>query len=125
MAEYDSGCQKFVGSCDVCQQAKDPIHFKKNKVALHLWTVPDSPWVQMHADLFTMGKKTEQINTHTQLHKKILVMIDAFTKLVELAPLKDKEAKTVAAAIVATWTCRYTCPKQIITDSGREFCKKL
>ncbi len=35
----------FVGSCDVCQQGKDPVHFKKNKELFHLWTAPDSPWV--------------------------------------------------------------------------------
>ncbi len=45
--------------------------------------------------------------------------------LVELVPIMDKEAKTVAAAIVDTWICRYACPKQIVTGRGKEICNKL
>ena len=101
---------QFVGSCDICQQAKDPIHFKRNKEPLHSWTAPDSPWVHMHADLFTVGKKNKKG------HKYVLVMTDAFSKLVKLEPIPDKEAKTVATAIIDTWICRYACPKQIVTD---------
>ena len=110
---------QFVESCDVCQRAKDPVHFKKNKEPLYSWAAPDSPWVRMHADLFTVGKKSKKG------HKYVLVMTDAFSKLVELVPIMDKEAKTVAAAIVDTWICRYACPKQILTDRGKEFCNKL
>ena len=40
-------------------------------------------------------------------------------------PLKDKEAGTVARAIVDTWICRYSTPKVLVTDRGREFCSKL
>ncbi len=107
---------QFVGSCDICQQAKDPIHFKMNKEPLHSWTAPDSPWVHMHADLFIVGKKSKKG------HKYVLVMTDAFSKLVKLEPIPDKKAKTVAAAIVDTRICRYDCPKQIATDQRREFC---
>ncbi len=110
---------QFVGSCDICQQAKDPVHFKRNKEPLHSLAAPDSPWVRMHADLFTVGRKSKKG------HKYVLVMTDAFSKLVELVPLPDKEAKTVAAAIVDTWVCRYACPKQVVTDRGKEFCNKL
>ena len=52
-------------------------------------------------------------------------MTDVFSKLVEPVPIPNKEAKTVATAIVDTWICRYACPKQIVTDRGREFCNKL
>ncbi len=110
---------QFVGSCDVCQRAKYPVHFKKNKEPLHSWAAPDSPWVRMHADLFTIGKKSKKG------HKYVLVMTDAFSKLVELVPIMDKEAKTVAATIVDTWICRYACQKQFVTDRGKEFCNKL
>ncbi len=64
-------------------------------------------WVRMHADLFTVGKKSKKG------HKYVLVITNAFSKLVELVPLADKEAKTVAAAIVDTWVCRYACPNKL------------
>ncbi len=73
----------------------------------------------MHTNLFTVGKRSKKG------HKYVLVMTDAFCKLVELVPIPNKEAKTVAAAIVDTWICQYACPKQIVTDQGREFCNKL
>ncbi len=52
-------------------------------------------------------------------------MTDALKKLVELVPITDKDAKTVAATIVDTWICHYACPKQIVTDRGTEVCNKL
>ncbi len=110
---------QFVGSCEVCQLAKDPIHFKRNKEPLHSLAAPDSPWLRMHTDLFTVGKKIKNG------HKYILVMTDVFSKLVELVLLADKEAKTVAATINYTWICQYACPKQIVSDRGREFRNKL
>ncbi len=62
---------QFVSSCEVCLQAKDPIHFKRNKEPLHSLAAPDIPWVRMHADLFTVGKKSKKG------HKYVLVMTDA------------------------------------------------
>ncbi len=55
----------------------------------------------------------------------MLVITDAFSKLAELVPLKDKEAGTVAGAIVNNWICRYSTPKVLVTDRGRELCSKL
>ena len=55
-------------------------------------------------------------------HKYVLVITDAFSKLAELVPLKDKEEGTVARAIVDTWICHYSTPKVPKTDWGREFC---
>ncbi len=39
--------------------------------------------------------------------------------------LKDKDTGTVARAIVDSWICRYSTPKVLVTDRGREFCSKL
>ena len=68
---------QFVGSWEVWKQAKDPIHFKRNKEPLHSLVAPDSPWVRMQANLFTVGKKSKKG------HKYVLVMTDVFSKLVE------------------------------------------
>ena len=105
---------QLVGRCDVCQQAKDPIHFKKNMEPFHSLAAQDSPRVRMHANLFSVGKGKKG-------HKYVLVMMDAFSKLVELVPLTDKKAKTVAAVIDGTWICRYACPKKMWPTEGKSF----
>ncbi len=75
--------------------------------------------MRVHADLFLPG------SVSASGHKYVLVITDAFSKLVELVPLKDKEAGTVDWAIVDTWICRYLTPKVLVTDRGRECCSKL
>jgi hypothetical protein len=52
-------------------------------------------------------------------------MTDALTKYVELVPLPNKEADTVANAIFDKWYCRFGAPLDIVTDQGKEFCAKL
>ncbi len=76
--------------------------------------------MRVHADLFSPGAVS------AAGHRFVLVIMDAFLiKLAELVPFKDKEAGTVAKAIVDTWICIYSTPKVLVTDRGREFCSKL
>ncbi len=90
-----------------------------NREPLKPLEAPSEPNVRVHADLFTQGAIS------AAGHKYVLVITDAFSKLAELVPLKDKEAGTVARAIVDTWICRYLTPKVLVTDRGRKFCSKL
>ena len=46
-------------------------------------------------------------------------MTDALTKYVELVPLQNKEATTVAEAIFDKWICRFGAPLDLITDQGK------
>jgi hypothetical protein len=46
-------------------------------------------------------------------------------KYVELVPLPNKEATTVANTIFDKWYCNFHGPLEIITDQGKEFCAKL
>ncbi len=50
---------------------------------------------------------------------------NALTKYVELVPLPNKEANTVANAIFDKWYCHFGAPLDIFTDQGKEFCAKL
>jgi hypothetical protein len=52
-------------------------------------------------------------------------MTDALTKYVELVPLPNKEANTVANAIFDKWYWRFGAPLDIVTNQGKEFCAKL
>ena len=55
----------------------------------------------------------------------ILCMTDAFTKYVELVPIRNKEAATLAKAIFKKWICRHGCPLEVVTDEGNELCGQL
>ena len=52
-------------------------------------------------------------------------MTDAFTKYAELVSLKDKEATTVTKAIFEKWICRFSVPRQIVSDQGKEFVNSM
>ena len=80
---------------------------------------PTEPNHRVHADLFG------PLKTSDSGKKFILCMTDALTKYVELVPLPNKEADTVANAIFDKWYCRFGAPLDIITDQGKEFCAKL
>lgn len=54
-------------------------------------------------------------------NKYILSMVDDLTKFVEFAPMKDQMAETVAYTLYEHILCRYTIPKQIVTDNGSNF----
>jgi len=80
---------------------------------------PTEPNQRIHADLFG------PLKTSDSGKKFILCMTDALTKYVELVPLPNKEADTVANAIFDKWYCRFGAPIDIITDQGKEFCARL
>jgi transposase InsO family protein len=58
-------------------------------------------------------------------YRYILVITDVFSKWVELVPLENKEATTVAKAFFETWICRYSIPKVMLSDGGKEFCNQI
>ncbi len=92
--------EAFVAACKVCKESKDPPGMNATREPLKPLMAPSEPNERVHADLFTPGAVS------AAGHKYVLVITDAFSKLAELVPLKDKEAGTVARAIVDTWICR-------------------
>ncbi len=110
---------KFVQSCAVCQRANDPPAMHANRAELHPLPVPDVPNFRIHIDLYGPLKTSENGK------RSVMVMTDAFTKYVELAALRDKEAPTVAQAFFERWVCRFAAPKQVCSDRGKEFLNKL
>lgn len=52
-------------------------------------------------------------------------MIYAFSKDVELVALLNKESATLAYVIFEKWICRHSCPLEIVTNQGKEFCGHL
>jgi hypothetical protein len=110
---------KFVAECAVCQEAKSPPNRSAKEASLRPLPIPDMPNIRVHLDLFAVPRRSNEGN------KYVLVMTDAFSKWTELVAIPDKEALTVASAFFSRWICRWSCPKEILTDRGREFCNQL
>jgi Integrase core domain len=77
------------------------------------------PNQRVHADLFGPLKNADGDK------KFILCITDAFTKYVELVVLPNKEALTVATAILNRWICRHGLLLEFVTDQGKEFTNKM
>lgn len=54
-----------------------------------------------------------------------LTMIDRVTRWLEVIPLPDMRAETVANAFITHWIARFGCPSKITTDQGRQFESEL
>ncbi len=84
----------FVAACKVCKESKDPPGMNATREPLKSLAAPSEPNERVHADLFTPW------TVSAAGHKYVLVITDAFSKLAELVPLKDKEAGTVAPSSI-------------------------
>ena len=58
-------------------------------------------------------------------NKYVLVAADCFTKWVEVYGIPNQEAVTVAVKLVDEMFCRFSPPKQVHSDQGRQFESEL
>ena len=107
----------FILRCRICQEKGDP-KAKNALTPLRPWPAPSGPNTRVHGDLVGPFKS----NTD---NKHILVITCAFTKWVELVPIKNKEAGTVARAIFHEWICRWSVMELLVVDGGMEFANKV
>ena len=57
-------------------------------------------------------------------HRYIITFSDYFTKWIEVFPIEDKTAESVAAKI-KSFVNRHGPPHRILSDQGREFCNNI
>ena len=108
----------FVSRCLTCQRTKiGPAQHRQQP--LQPPPVPDMPNERVHMDLMGTFKTSEQGN------KFLLVITDAFSKYAVSTAIPNKEAKTVAKALHDHWICRFSVPKNLVSDRGREFCNQV
>ena len=107
--------KEFIARCGLCQRNKNR---KSLQSEMHPLSV-EKPFARVHIDLVGPLKKTERVNT------RILVMKDAATKFVVLAPIINKEASVVAESVMNKLICRFGIPNELFHDQGKEFINKL
>ena len=103
--------RKVLSQCLPCQRRKaaKPKHgFLRSKPPTHMHQ-------QVAMDFCGPYK------TSNEGYQYVLVIIDQFTKWVELIPCKSATAATVLDAFYTNVVCRFGVPEQLLTDNGSHF----
>ncbi|XP_037833532.1 uncharacterized protein LOC112450623 isoform X7 [Kryptolebias marmoratus] len=117
--------REFIAACPQCAQAKVPRH--RPAGLLRPLPIPSRPWSHVSMDFIT-GLPPSAGNS------VILTIVDRFSKMVHLVPLKKLPSSKEMAGIMAKEVFRlHGIPKDIVSDRGpqfvsrfwREFCKLL
>jgi len=61
----------------------------------------------------------------TRGNRYVLAIIDHFTRYLQLIPLPNKEAQTVADAFIKDYVTLFGPPRLLVADNGREFHNRL
>ena len=109
--------KEHIEACKECQASKP--WGRDQRVPLKPLPQPADPNHRIHVDLFG------PLAASGSGKKYVIVITDSFTKYVELAAIPNKEAGTVAKAIMDMWITRYSTPAEIVTDGGKEFANQL
>lgn len=80
---------KWCKQCEICQRRHDPISQPRAPLQQLLATRPGEI---VHADIMKLAKTPRR-------NKYVLVLIDAFTKFVNIYPISNQRAETVADII--------------------------
>ncbi len=110
-------CHHYVQSCETCMKHK---HLQK-KDRQQLNPIPVKNTVFSHWFVDVVGR----LKTTKHGYSYILTCIDSFSKLVEIIPLRDITAFTVAKALFENIICRYGCFETISSDRGTQFTSVL
>ncbi|KAF2890388.1 hypothetical protein ILUMI_15785 [Ignelater luminosus] len=108
---------KYVSECQSCSQRKTSPHLKQAPIQ----TFPEIfyPFERTSMDI------TGPFVTSNNGNKYLLTFQDHFSKYVEIIPLSDQKAETVAKEFVTKIVARHGASKQLITDQGTNFVSKL
>lgn len=104
---------KYVRRCKVCQQTKSDQ--QKPSGLAGAYRGVDRPFVMLSADL--MGPFPRSSSGH----KYILVVMDTFTKMPLLFPMREATASAVAKRLEEDVFLMFGIPSYIICDNGSEF----
>lgn len=108
--------KRFVQSCGTCNKHKKAT--RKARCPLTKYHA-GAPMERVHIDFLGPLPESSKGNAH------ILVMVDQFTKWVEIIPLPSQTAEMTAKAAVNEFFTRFGCPFQIHSDQGRNFESRL
>lgn len=103
---------RYVRQCRKCQEYKV---LQRAPAGLMHTTPAAYPWDVVSVDLVGPLPRSKKGNT------VVLVMQEKFSKWIELKPLRQATAPAVAKAFRERVVMRFGCPRQVITDYGKQF----
>ncbi|KAK3099869.1 hypothetical protein FSP39_010951 [Pinctada imbricata] len=109
--EMQEDVKLHVSMCHICAISKPPS--KSPRATLGQMLV-GAPLDRICIDILGPLPLTPRGNRH------VLVVMDYFTKWVEIYPIRDQSAQTCADRII-DFVCRFGCPLTIHSDQGRSF----
>lgn len=107
----------YVKKCQRCQKSKVG---KVPRAPLQIVDVASKPFDKIYIDI--VGPLTP---SNPSGCKYILSMVDDLTRFVAFAAIPNQTAETVAKALFEEILCRFSLPKQIISDNGGNFVAKV
>ncbi|VDI23541.1 Hypothetical predicted protein [Mytilus galloprovincialis] len=107
-----SDCINYVKSCHICNQNKK-AHINP-RAALSKFHA-GCPMERIHLDI--LGP----FNTSESGNRYVLMMIDQFSKWIEMAALPEQSALLIAQKFVVHFIVTFGCPLEVHTDQGRNF----
>ncbi|XP_042345404.1 uncharacterized protein K02A2.6-like [Plectropomus leopardus] len=103
----ESEIQELVTKCPECMQTRPT----QRKEPLMTTPLPQRPWQKIGADICEYAKKN------------YLIVIDYFSRYLEIAHLPDMTSGTTCARLKNIFA-RWGCPDELHTDNGRQFSSK-
>lgn len=105
-------CDVHVRTCEACARYK--TSGKTRRAGMKTFQV-GLPMERLCIDIAGPFPETPDGN------KYCLIITDWFTKFVEIHPMRNQEAETVAQVVARDYISRYGVPREIHTDQGRQF----
>ena len=107
--------QEWCNNCWACQQRRNPV--PANKAPLQpLVTTRPGELVTMDIVEYPKSSRGSQY---------CLVMVDHFTKWLELFPMRNMTAETIAKKVFDFWIPRHGAPEQLHNDQGRNLTAEM
>lgn len=105
--------EKYVASCDKCQQFKRPNTAPVG--LLHPLTPPSTPFEMVGVDLVGPFPRSSNNN------RWVIVCVDHLTRYAETAAIPTATAIDVSSFLLSTVILRHGPPRIIVSDRGRQF----
>ena len=106
----------YVQRCEACQKYKYPNQLSNPPLQMHLVR---EPWHTIGVDIMGPFPTTQRQKQY------LLVVVDYFTRWVELFPLRTTTSYDIARILVDEIICRWGCPTNILSDNGPQFISEL
>ncbi|CAF2205227.1 unnamed protein product [Rotaria magnacalcarata] len=107
---------QYIRSCPSCQKYKYINHSLNSPLQMH---IVQEPWRTIGVDIMGPFPVTQRQKQY------LLVVVDYFTRWVELFPLRTTTCSDIAHILVDEIICRWGCPTYILSDNGPQFVSEL